>query len=213
MTEQDDDERQRSPSKHKAALVLIDVINDMAFEGGVELRANAGDAFNRIAALRDDADALGIPVIYVNDNGGHWRSERSRILENALAHDSPGRELIERLKPRPEDYFVIKPHLSGFYATNLPVLLPKLGANRLVLTGVATDICVLFTAADAHMREYDLWVPRDAVAAEHGDRSDWALDIMQKSMNAEVRASSELSLNDFVASDPKTEPALVAEAS
>ncbi|WP_260929178.1 cysteine hydrolase family protein [Novosphingobium sp. 9] len=67
----------------------------------------------------------------------------------------------ELLQPAPADYFIIKPQFSAFYATNLPVLLPQLGASKLVLSGIATDICVLFTAADAHMRDYDLWVPSE----------------------------------------------------
>jgi nicotinamidase-related amidase len=70
-----------------------------------------------------------------------------------------GGAIVRKLAPRGNDYFVIKPQFSGFYATNLPVLLPKLGVSRLILTGIAADICVLFTAAHAHMRAYDLWVP------------------------------------------------------
>lgn len=209
----DCDERQRAPSRHGVALVLIDVINDMAFEGGVDLRRHAGVAVDSILRLREQADALDIPVVYVNDNGGHWRSERSKIIENALRDDTPARDFVERIVPRAEDYFVIKPHLSGFYATSLPMLLPKLGANRIVLTGVATDICVLFTAADAHMRDYGLWVPGDAVAAEHGAHSEWALEIMRKSMNAETRRTGDLSLEDWIAHAPNTQAHLVAERS
>ena len=100
--------------------------------------------------------------------------------------------------PGSPDLFVIKPQFSGFYSTNLPVLLPKLGATRLILTGVAADICVLFTAGDAHMREYDLWVPSDAVASVNPERTRWALEIMEKSMNAEVRPTAELSLDDWL---------------
>ena len=120
---------------------------------------------------------------------------------------------LERLGPRPDDFFVIKPALSGFYATSLPVLLPKLGVSRLVLTGVAADICVLFTAADAHMRDYDLWVPADAVGSEGDERTRWALDIMQKSMGAEIRPTSELSLAAWVDGLEDKSPESVAEKS
>jgi nicotinamidase-related amidase len=88
--------------------------------------------------------------------------------------------------------------VSGFYATNLPVLLPRLGVNRLVLTGIATDICVLFTAADANMRDYELWVPEDAVASESAERTRWALDIMRNSMGAEVRPSKAFGLEAWI---------------
>ncbi|WIX31185.1 isochorismatase family cysteine hydrolase [Bacillus amyloliquefaciens] len=100
-------------------------------------------------ALRDAADRAGVPVIYVNDNDGQWHSQRDRLVETALSRNTPGRTLTEALRPRDSDYFVIKPQFTGFYATNLPVLLPQLAASRLVLTGVAADICVLFTAAGA----------------------------------------------------------------
>jgi nicotinamidase-related amidase len=104
--------------------------------------------------------------------------------------------MVKRLRPRKQDYFIIKPQLSGFYATNLPVLLPRLGVSRLILAGVAADICVLFTAADAHMRDYDLRVPRDVVASSSGEHRDWALGIMRKSMNAEIRPLAELGVQN-----------------
>jgi nicotinamidase-related amidase len=111
---------------------------------------------------------------------------------------SSGGELARRLAPRDDDFFVIKPQFSGFYSTNLPVLLPKLRASRLVLTGVAADICVLFTAADAHMRDYQLWTPADAVASKSGQRTRWALEIMRDAMQADIRPTDELSLAEWV---------------
>ena len=61
------------------------------------------------------------------------------------------------------------------------------------------NVCVLFTAADAHMRQYDLWVPADAVAGEHGERTRWALEIMRNSMGAETRPTSDLTLAEWLA--------------
>jgi hypothetical protein len=123
-------------------------------------------------------------LIYVNDDYGQWHSEKSKIVEACASEESPGRAVVQRIAPREDDYFVIKPQFSGFYSINLPVLLPKLGVSRLIITGIVADICVLFTAADAHMRAYGLWVPSDAVASETGERTRWALEIMQKSMQA-----------------------------
>ena len=157
----------RDSARGNAALLIIDMINAFDFEGGNTLREKASKIVDPIMQLSSDVEAQGWPVIYVNDNFGEWHSERSRLVEHALEHANP---VSERLKPGDADYFIIKPQFSGFYATNLPVLLPKLGVSRLILTGVATDICVLFTAADAHMRDYDLWVPEDAVAAGTDER-------------------------------------------
>jgi nicotinamidase-related amidase len=110
-----------------------------------------------------------------------------------------GKPLVDALEPRPDDFFVIKPQFSGFYATNLPVLLPRLKASRLVLTGIAADICVLFTAADAHMREYELWVPEDCVAAAEEQRTRWALEIMRGAMKADTRPTAGQTLDAWIA--------------
>jgi nicotinamidase-related amidase len=170
------------------------MINNMAFSGAQTVRPKAERIAEVILALRQEADRLEAPVIYVNDNYGQWYSEKSRIVAACGAPDSPGRSLVAKIKPRDDDYFVIKPQFSGFYATNLPVLLPKLGVNRVVITGIAADICVLFTAADAHMRAYDLWMPSDAVASEADERTRWALEIIQNSMQADTRPTAELKL-------------------
>lgn len=201
------------PSPRHVAVLLIDLINTMDFEGAQPLQASSTAAVDPILRLRDQADAIEAPMVYVNDNFGLWNAERSTIIEHCSEREGPARELIRRLAPRPDDYFVIKPQLSGFYATNLPVLLPKLGVTRIVLTGVAADICVLFTAADAHMRDYDLWIPADAVGSEGDDRTGWALDIMRKSMGAETRPTSELSLEAWLAGLEEQATGSVAETS
>ncbi|TCP34759.1 isochorismatase family cysteine hydrolase [Sphingomonas sp. BK235] len=188
-----------TPAPGATALLIIDMINDLAFDGGELLAASAEAAARHIRALRDAADAAGVPVIYVNDNFGHWLSERSAIVDHCRDEASRGGALIALLAPRDEDYFIVKPQFSGFYATNLPVLLPQLGVSRLILTGIAADICVLFTAADAHMRDYDLWVPQDTVASEAQEHQRWALELMRHSMCAETAPSSSLPLADWLA--------------
>ncbi|MFC0205812.1 cysteine hydrolase family protein [Novosphingobium soli] len=187
------------------ALLIIDMINCFDFPGAEALQPAAEAAADAIERLRAEFEARGWPVVYVNDNFGEWHSERSRLVERALEHDNP---VTQRLRPRADDFFIIKPQFSGFYATNLAVLLPKLGVTRLVLTGIATDICILFTAADAHMRDYSLWVPGDAVAAEDPERNRWALRIMQDSMGAETAASAALSLDDWLAKLDKSKSPL-----
>ena len=180
-----------------AALVILDMINPLDFDGSGPLVEAAEAAAQVILELRQAADRLEVPVIYVNDNHGEWHSDRSRIIERCQAPGVPGRKIAQQLEPRPGDFFVIKPEFSGFYATNLPVLLPKLGVSRIVLTGVASDVCVLFTAAGAHMRAYELWIPSNAVAGEEQERTRWALEIMAKAMSADTRAHPERRLDDF----------------
>jgi nicotinamidase-related amidase len=181
------------------ALLIIDMLNRLDFPQGGKLRPAAEAAAEVIVRLRDQADAAGAAVIYVNDHHGEWLDDRSAIVARAQEEGSPGRTLAMRLTPRPSDYFVVKPQFSGFYSTTLPAILPRLGVSRLILTGVAADICVLFTAADAHMREYALWVPADAVASEEEQRTRWALDIMAKSMSADTQPTTQRSLDDWLA--------------
>ena len=183
-------------SRTGVGLLIVDMINSLDFDGAERLIPKLDSVISTILKLRAQADALGVPVVYVNDNYGHWQSEKSELIR-MCARKPEARAVIERITPRDRDYFLLKPRLSGFYATNLPVLLPVLRVSRLVLTGVAADVCVLFTAADAHMREYAIWTPHDATASEADERTDWALEIMRKSMSVETRSTAELSLRDW----------------
>jgi len=182
----------------KAALLVIDMINPLDFDGAEPLCRAAEAIVDPILKLRSAADAADMPVVYVNDNYAAWRSDSAEIVGDVIDSDKPGRNIAERLRPRERDYFVVKPQLSGFYSTTLSALLPRLGVNRLVLAGMAADICVLFTAADAHMREYALWVPSDAVASEDDQRAKWALAIMPNSCDAETRPTRELDLAEWM---------------
>lgn len=168
------------------ALLIVDMIADFTADARLDLAADAERVAAAITGLRERIDALDAPVIYVNDHFGEWHSDRAKLIEKAMAN-RPG-PLCD-IAPRTTDYFVIKPRFSGFYSTNLPVLLPKLGISRLILTGVSTDMCVLFTAADAHMRDYRLWVPDDATASIDAQRSRAALEIMREGFDAETRGS------------------------
>jgi nicotinamidase-related amidase len=196
----------KEPAPCRAALLVIDMINDLDFDEGRALLPHATSAAKSIRALGATAREAGVPVVYVNDNYGQWHSERSLIVEHCSREGALGRDVVKSLEPEDDDYFVMKPQFSGFYSTNLPALLPRLGAQRLILTGVSADICVLFTAADAHMREYDLWVPADCVASFDPQRTRWALEIMKNSMKAEVRSTDELALAEWLALDRPGEP-------
>lgn len=186
-----------SKAAGETAPLIIDMITDLDFAGGEEMLPGVQSAAEAIEALRAQCREAGVPIVYVNDNYGQWHSERSRLIEQV--EGSPADEVVQRLKPHDDDFFIVKPQFSGFYATNLPVLLPKLGASRLILTGISADICVLFTAADAHMREYELWVPSDCVASQDAQRTRWALDIMADSMKAGTARSADLTLAEWIA--------------
>jgi len=183
-----------APDDSPVALLIIDMINAFDFQGADRMLPRALAAARCIADLRRRARQAGVPTVYVNDNFGRWRSDFRQILEHVL--DSPGREVARLLEPGREDYFVLKPKHSGFQFTTLGVLLEHLGAKTLVLTGVAGDFCVLFTAHDAYMRDYSLVVPRDSTASLTEERDRYALAHMAEVTKADVRSSAEI---DFTA--------------
>ncbi len=157
------------------ALLLIDVINDLAFPGSNALVAQAEPMALRLAALKRRTAAAGVPCIYINDNFGQWRSDFRRTVAHCTARSSPGMTVSRRLRPSSRDYFVLKPKHSGFYDTTLDTLLTALGIRRVVLTGIAGNICVLFTANDAYMRELRIFAPADCVVSNTVADNDYAL--------------------------------------
>jgi nicotinamidase-related amidase len=182
----------------RAALLLIDVINRFDFDGGDALLRSTRPMAEKLAALKARAARAGMPVVYVNDNFGRWRSDFRAIVQHCSGEDNRGRDVVERLAPVPTDYFVLKPSNSAFYASVLETLLRDFETETLVLTGVATDNCVLFTAHDAYLRGFRLFVPEDCVAAESAARSRQALQIIARSMKGDTRASGRLRLGSLV---------------
>lgn len=177
----------RKRSAPNTALLLIDVINDLDFPGGEALLREALPAAHRIARLKQRAREAQVPVIYVNDNFGRWRSDFRQQVEHCLGPTSKGKTLASLLRPEQEDYFVLKPRHSGFYSTSLDVLLKQLDVSRLIITGFSTEICVIYTANDAYMRGFDLVIPSDCVAAESATASRNALKQMKRFLKAEVK--------------------------
>jgi nicotinamidase-related amidase len=182
------------PDKAPVALLLVDVINDLEFEGGESLERYATPMAARIAELKRRARAAGIPIVYVNDNFGRWQSDLRRLLDHCLNDGVRGAELAKALAPEEDDYFVLKPKHSGFYSTTLDTLLDYLGVHALILTGIAGNSCILFTANDAFMRDYYLFIPSDCVASRTEAANEHALELMRDALKADTRTSEELDL-------------------
>ena len=194
MPHQNQDLHGNVPDKSDAALLIIDVLNDLEFEGGEELLEPAVRMAGALARLKRRAKAVGIPCVYVNDNFGKWRSDFHQQLEHCLHDGVRGQPVVEQLVPDEDDYFVLKPKHSGFYHTTLPLLLEYLGVRKVILAGIATDSCVLFTASDAYMRDLEVVVPEDCVAAIDQTRHGYALEQMRNALKADTSMSTELDL-------------------
>lgn len=172
------------------ALLIIDMINDLEFSSGVDLLPHALLAATHISRLKKHVKTQGFPVIYVNDNYGRWQSDFRHLVSHCLEEDVRGRPLAEKMKPDDDDYFILKPQYSGFFATPLDLLLAHLNVDTIILTGVTGDMCVQFTANDAYMRNYKLKIPSDCVASHTNAINQRALQTMQEVVKADISPSS-----------------------
>jgi len=185
-----------APDKCGTALLLIDVINDVDFPESDELMRFAVPMAKRIQELKMRARRSRIPAIYINDNFGRWQSNFEVLVKHCLK--SRGAPVAKLLLPRKDDYFVLKPKHSGFYSTTLDTLLRYLGTKRLIITGMAANICVLFTANDAYMRDYRLWVPADCVCSNTARENNFALQQMRSVLKADIRPFNEMRRHSFL---------------
>ncbi|MFF3200944.1 isochorismatase family cysteine hydrolase [Streptomyces sp. NPDC002962] len=174
----------------KTALIVIDMINTYDHPDADLLLPSARKAVPVAAGLLDRARRAGETVVYVNDNFGQWRSHHGELLDAALSGPHAG--LVEPLAPDADSLFVVKARHSIFFETPLSYLLRQEGIDHLVLCGQVTEQCVLYSALDAHIRHFDVTVPRDAVAHIHADLADAALVMMERNMGARVCDSGEL---------------------
>ncbi|HEX6573488.1 MAG TPA: isochorismatase family cysteine hydrolase [Gemmatimonadaceae bacterium] len=185
------------PETSPVALIIVDVINDLEFEGGDALLENAIPMAKRLAALADRAREAGIPVVYVNDNFGKWRSDFRALLDHCMHQDVRGKEIAEILAPKKSDYFVLKPKHSGFFSTTLDTLLEYLRVNTVIVAGLTTDRCVLFTASDAHMRDLHIYVPKDCCAADSTQHHEDAVTMIERVLGANIMSSGELDVRSL----------------
>jgi nicotinamidase-related amidase len=192
MPAKNDDLHGNVPDRAGVALLLIDVINDLEFPGSQPLVEQALAIAENIARLKRHARQAGIPVVYVNDNFGKWRSDFSKLIAHCLEADVRGRPLVQLLQPDQEDYFVLKPKHSGFFSTTLDTLLVYLHTKTVILAGIAGNICVLFTAHDAFMRDFHLIIPSDCVASNTPEENRYALQHMRNILQANIMPSSEI---------------------
>jgi nicotinamidase-related amidase len=131
-------------------------------------------------------------VIYANDNHGRWRSDLRQVVDAARRSGGDGARIAGLLAPEEDDYFVLKPKHSAFHATPLELLLRHLKVRTLWLTGVSSDQCVLYSAADAKMNDHAVVVPRDCVATQSDARNQAVLRYFEEVLGLEVPLSTEL---------------------
>jgi len=176
------------------ALLVVDMISSWDFPDGARLARAAAAIAPRIGRLKQRCVRAGVPVVYVNDNRGRWRSEFRELVRVSVESSEAGAAIAASLLPRDDDYSVLKPKHSAFYATPLDLLLRHLRVNRLLVTGVASDQCIVMSAAEARMRDYEVIVPGDCVAAQTPARNARALRHLGEAHGIETTPSTRVEL-------------------
>ena len=182
--------RHRSP----VVLLLVDVVNHFEFPDGEAILKNALQIAPRLARLKKRARDSNIPVVYVNDNFGQWRSDAGKLLAHCLRTDCAGKPFVEAIQPDEQDYCVLKPMHSAFFQTPLDLLLRHLGASSIILAGITTNSCILCTAHDANMREFKVTVVSDCCAARSAREHNEAIENIREMADARVVTLSSLRL-------------------
>lgn len=171
----------------RQALVVIDMLNDFVLPGAPLEVPQAREVLPALARRISQARKEGLPIIYVCD--AHAPDDREFERMGWTPHavcGTPGAEVVAELAPCPGDPVIAKTTYSGFYATPLKILLQELEVEELILTGCVTNICVLYTAADAVMRGFHVRVPTDCVAHLDAQDGAFALAQMEKVLGATV---------------------------
>ena len=145
---------------NKPAILVVDMLNDFVYGA---LTCERGKAIvPATAKLLNAAREKGVPVIFCND--AHIKDiDRELALwgDHAIA-GTPGAEVIPELGLSERDYVVPKRRYSGFFQTDLDILLRELGVKTLVMTGLHTHMCVRHTSADAYSLGYVVVVAKEA---------------------------------------------------
>jgi nicotinamidase-related amidase len=175
----------RLPTSQRV-LLIVDFITSLDFPGAEKLAAPALEAAKATAALKQRLAAEGVPAIYANDNYGVWQSDFHSLVATCLGLEGEAGEIARVLYPQADDLTILKPRHSAFYASPLELLLTEMQARELVICGLATDMCVQLTAADAFLREFKVWVPADCTAAETQAAKDQALRYMADVLKCET---------------------------
>jgi len=174
---------------HGTALLLVDLINPFDYPDAQKLAPRAVRAAEAIARLKRRTQACGYATVYANDNFGHWMSEFSALTDHCRRLPGAAGAIADLLSPEPQDFAILKPRHSAFYGTPLDFLLEELKVQRLIVAGLTADMCVFATAQDAYVRKYELWIPRDCVAAATASYETASLSHMARTMKADTRAA------------------------
>lgn len=177
--------------KH-TVLLIIDLINPFDFDNAEKLYDRSYQCAEQVVTLKKYMQKRNYPIIYVNDNYGHWKSEFTQLYQYIVDNQLPGAPIAELLKPSEHEYSVLKPQFSGFFATPLDMLLKRLEAKTLIITGIVGNMCIEFTANDAYMHGYNLIIPSDGFTSFTKGEYQQSLNHFKDILKADTRTIDEI---------------------
>lgn len=172
------------------AILVVDMLND--FVTGSIGCPRAVEIIPATARLLEAAREKGVPVIYCNDAHRPGIDRELKLWGDHALVGTPGAAVIPELAPQEKDYVVPKRRYSGFFQTDLDILLKELGVKTLVMTGLHTHMCVRHTSADAYCLGYDLVVAKEATNAFTEEDYQIGLAYLKTCYGADAYTNEEL---------------------
>ena len=169
----------------KKALLVIDMLNDFLEKDGALCIGDSEHIIQNVSSRIREYRSNGDPIVYIMDRHLPQDAEFKMFPPHCIAGER-GAEVVDELAPREGDFQVYKRRYSAFFGTDLDLTLRELGVTELELVGVCTQICVLYTAADARMLNYNITVRKECVASLDEDAHAFALKEMEKTLGVKV---------------------------
>ena len=169
----------------KEVLLVIDMLRDFVEKGAPLEVAAARVIVPHLQKRIQEARQRQTAIIYICDTHRPHDEEFAKWPSHAV-QGTRGAQVIEELKPQRKDFIVHKRRYSAFLGTDLKLLLRELKVERIYVTGILTNICIFFTAAEASMRNYEVVVFADSVAALSENDHQFALDQMRRVLKIQV---------------------------
>src|SRR4051812_2461893 len=163
---------------------------------GIPHMAGHADRVERAEKLVAAARGAGIPVVFFQEVHRPSGVDFGRELDGTegvhCLEGQPGTALEPTLLPEPDEFHIVKRRYSGFIGTEFEIILRGLKASTLILIGGLTDVCVHYTFADAHQRDFYVRVVTDCVGGSSQARHDASLDAMEYLQTGAQRTTDEI---------------------
>ncbi len=168
----------------KYAVLVVDMLND--FVTGA-LKCDRGlEIVPKTAELLNGCREKNVPVIFCNDAHIKGIDHELKFWGDHAIAGTKGAEVIPELAVCDKDYIVPKRRYSGFFHTDLELLLRELGVDTVIMTGLHTHMCVRHTSADAYQSGFDVVVAKDATNSFTEEDYEYGLKYLKETYDAEI---------------------------